>query len=112
MLLPVVAAAAALSVGAVPARVLRVIDGDTIVAAALAQSPTTIRLLGIDCPETHANEKCLCEEREGRGLCREQLPDGARAKVRAEQLLEDPLISLEPKYAGARFALNPYGRTL
>jgi hypothetical protein len=34
MLLPVLAVAAVLSVGAVPARVRRVIDGDTIVAAA------------------------------------------------------------------------------
>jgi micrococcal nuclease len=66
------------------ARVVRVIDGDTLVVQTLS-STEKVRLLGIDCPETHVNQKCrsegTCWDRE-RGLAAAEfagrlLPTGA-----------------------------------
>ena len=106
------AAVVALTPGARPARIVRVIDGDTVVVAGASLAPMKIRLLGIDCPETHANEKCLRDERDGRGSCRDQLPRGALAKARAFQLLERRSVYLEPRYPGRDFELDPYNRVL
>jgi endonuclease YncB( thermonuclease family) len=112
LVIALAAAVVTLTPGARPARIVRVIDGDTVVVAGANLAPTKIRLLGIDCPETHANEKCLRDERDGRGSCRDQLPLGALAKTRAVQLLERRSVYLEPKYPGRDFELDPYNRVL
>ena len=105
-------AIASLTPGARPARVVRIIDGDTVVVANTSLPPTKVRLLGIDCPETHANEKCLRDEQDGRGACRDQLPRGALAASRARELLDHQSVYLEPKYPGRDFELDPYRRVL
>jgi micrococcal nuclease len=88
--------------------IARVVDGDTIILA----GPLTVRVLGIDCPETHANAKCFRDEREGLGDCRANLPRGRRAAARARELLADGAVVLEPAKPGAQLARDRYGRTL
>jgi micrococcal nuclease len=112
LVIALAAAIVSLTPGARPARIVRVIDGDTVVVAGANLGPTKVRLLGIDCPETHANEKCLRDERDGRGSCRDQLPRGALAKTRALQLLAGRSVYLEPRYPGRAFELDPYNRLL
>jgi micrococcal nuclease len=69
-------------------RVVRVIDGDTLVIQT-AYGADKVRLLGIDCPETRVNRKCrveaTCWDRE-RGLDAAEtaswlLPEGAVVMV-------------------------------
>lgn len=101
---------AALTLGT-PAHVLRIIDGDTIVVAS-PRGPTTVRILGIDCPESHANAKCRRDGLAGRASCAEQVPAGRRATARAHELLDGRDVTLEARSPGAHLALDRYGRTL
>lgn len=100
----------------IAARVVRVVDGDTLVAAIDGRRPPVrVRVLGIDCPESKHNDKCVREEKQGRGLCRDQLARGLRATQAARQLLVDDqqTVYLEPEYPGGRlFAKDRYGRLL
>ena len=62
-----------------------VVDGDTISLHCESDLPKTkksIRLMGIDCPESKANQKCLRE-----GDCADQIPKGKKAKARLSELL-------------------------
>lgn len=103
---------AALALGTpAPAHVLRIIDGDTIVVASPSGS-TTVRILGIDCPESHANAKCRRDGLAGRASCAEQVPAGRRATARAHELLDGRDVTLEPRSPGAALALDRYGRTI
>lgn len=102
------ALAALLAARPAPTPVVRVIDGDTLVVA----GPRTIRVLGIDCPETHANPKCWRDERAGLGDCRASLPRGRAASARARELLTAGVVTLEPPRAGADLARDRYGREL
>jgi micrococcal nuclease len=95
---------------AAPTPVARVVDGDTIVLA--SSPPLTVRVLGIDCPEAHANAKCFRDEREGMGECRAGLPRGRTAAARARELLAGGAVTLEPAKPGAKLAHDRYGRTL
>lgn len=90
--------------------VTRVVDGDTIVLA--SSPPLTVRVLGIDCPEAHANAKCFRDERAGMGDCRAGLPRGRAAAGRARELLASGAVTLEPGKPGAHLARDRYGRTL
>lgn len=62
------------------ARVVAVVDGDTLHVALVTGGEERIRLLGIDCPESRRNQKC---EREG--SCAD-VPRGLEAKARAREL--------------------------
>jgi micrococcal nuclease len=76
------------------ARVVRVLDGDTIVAVAGARE-IHVRLIGIDTPELHASEKLDRDAaRSGRPVEAIQA-DGARARDAAEQLLRGRTVRLE-----------------
>lgn len=76
------------------AYVEKVVDGDTLTVRVDGQR-VKIRVLGIDCPESHANEKCARDGREGRRGCREQVPLGRQAAQRAAQLLKHRTVTLE-----------------
>lgn len=93
-----------------PVPVARVIDGDTLVVA--SSPPVTVRVLGIDCPELHANAKCFRDEREGLGDCRAGLPRGRAAATRARELVAGAAVTLEPARPGVELARDRYGRTL
>ena len=70
----------------------------------------TLRLLGVDCPETHVNDKCARDEAAGHRSCEEQIPLGLKAKVRAQALLANQRVSLEPGDGG--FEWDVYDRLL
>lgn len=63
----------------------RVKDGDTVslsCGSKFNKEIKTVRLLGIDCPETSRNAKCRKE-----ADCEEQIPKGLKAKARMKELL-------------------------
>ena len=62
-------------------KVHRIIDADTIQIIDSNREIRTVRLLGIDCPETSRNTKCRKESD-----CEEQIPKGLKAKARAKEL--------------------------
>lgn len=76
------------------AYVEKVVDGDTLTVRVDGRR-VKIRVLGIDCPESHPNEKCARDGREGRRGCREQVPLGRQAARRAAQLLKHRTVTLE-----------------
>jgi micrococcal nuclease len=88
------------------AYVEKVVDGDTLTVRVDGQR-VKIRVLGIDCPESHANEKCARDGRAGRRGCREQVPLGRQAARRAAQLLKHRTVTLE-----GPTKTDLYGRTL
>lgn len=90
--------------------VVRVIDGDTLVV--VDDGVRTVRVLGIDCPEAHANAKCWRDEEMGHGACLANLPLGRAAAARARELLVGQLVTLEPSVPGAKLLRDRYGRTL
>lgn len=91
--------------------VLRVIDGDTFVVSADPR-PLTIRVLGIDCPESHRNAKCERDGAHGGATCADQVPRGQAAAARARELLGGRDVILEPRAPGEPIAHDRYGRTL
>jgi micrococcal nuclease len=78
--------------GAERVRVLRVIDGDTLVA----EDGRSVRLLGIDTPETHNPSM------------RGPQPLGEAATARLTEMVEGKVVALEPDVADA----DHYGRAL
>lgn len=65
--------------------VRKVVDGDTIKIVCDGEIPAkvrSIRLMGIDCPESAVNQKCIRE-----GDCASQIPKGKVAKERLSQLI-------------------------
>lgn len=79
-----------------PAEVVSVVDGDTV-KVDLGGITTTIRIIGIDTPETvHPREPVQCF--------------GAEASLRAGELLEGETVGVE--YDGTQGRLDRYGRTL
>ena len=91
------------------AQVVRVVDGDTIRIAAGPGQTTAIRVLGIDCPESEANQKCVRDGRAGRLSCAQQVPLGIEASRRAAALLEGARVVLE---CDGRCRKGGYGRDL
>jgi micrococcal nuclease len=79
-----------------PARVLRIVDGDTVVLA-IADRPVTIRLIGVDTPETVHPQKPV--ERFGR-----------EASAFLNALIGGKLVRLAYEPGPSR--LDKYGRTL
>ncbi len=71
------------------ARVLRVVDGDTVVLTGFGKT----RLIGIDTPEVHGRDECFGAE--ASSFVKRALPPGRRVRV---------TVGLEPR--------DRYGRTL
>ncbi|WP_199173952.1 thermonuclease family protein [Brachybacterium sp. UMB0905] len=70
--------------------VVRVIDGDTIVAL-VAGEETTIRLLNIDTPETkHPGQPVQCLGPEATAFLTDRLPEGTKIQLEYDQEREDP----------------------
>lgn len=67
----------------------KVVDGDTIKAECSGKI-RTVRLLGIDCPESSNNQKCRRE-----GNCDEQIPNGIIAKNNLKELLKKEKIQID-----------------
>lgn len=79
-----------------PAEVVAVVDGDTV-KVDLGGITTSIRIIGIDTPETvHPNKPVQCF--------------GPEASQRASELLEGQTVGVE--YDGSQGRLDRYGRTL
>jgi endonuclease YncB( thermonuclease family) len=89
------------------AYVEKVVDGDTLKVRVDGGLRVTVRVLGIDCPESHANEKCARDGRQGRKGCAEQVPLGLEASRRAAALLKHRTVTLE-----GPTKRDLYGRTL
>lgn len=85
----------------------KVVDGDTLKVRLDGGQRVTIRVLGIDCPESHANAKCARDGRQGRKGCAEQVPMGLKASRRAAALLKHQAVTLE-----GPTKTDLYGRTL
>jgi len=79
------------------AHVDKVIDGDTIKVRLLpgGDEKLTVRLMGIDCPESHKNRKCQRDGKQGRKGCDWQVPRGLKAAKRAAKLLKQQTVTLE-----------------
>jgi endonuclease YncB( thermonuclease family) len=92
------------------ARVERVVDGDTVEVRLLdGGGRLTVRLLGIDCPESRPNDKCRRAGRRGGRGCDWQVPRGRRAGRMAREILERRRVRLE---CGRRCRRGGYGRAL
>ena len=93
------------------AYVEKISDGDTIKVRLLPEGSEklTIRILGIDCPESHKNAKCKRDGKAGRKGCDWQVPRGLKASKRAAELLKQQAVILE--YDG-KCEAGRYGRAL
>jgi endonuclease YncB( thermonuclease family) len=91
----------------------KVVDGDTLEVRVPAADGkrVDVRLLGIDCPESHKNPKCRRQGRSGGPGCAEQIPRGLKASRAAADLVKHETVRLE---AGEGGDLNRghYGRIL
>ena len=93
------------------AYVEKVVDGDTIKVRVLNQGNKihTIRITGIDCPESHKNKKCKRDGQQGRRGCDWQVPRGLEASRGAAKLLKHKTVTLE---CGGKCKKGGYGRHL
>lgn len=96
------------------AYVQKVLDGDTLQVRPLGveSEQLRIRVLGIDCPESHKNPKCRREGEEGGESCEEQIPDGLRAARRVSELIDEEVVRLESGEEDGSFETGGYGRVL
>lgn len=94
--------------------VTKIADGDTFTACLLPNKEGSIRIrvLGIDCPESHANAKCKRDEKKGKPSCEQQIPLGKKATARARRLLYDQVVSLESPKGTGQFERDNFGRWL
>lgn len=92
----------------------KVLDGDTLLVRVLsdASKKVRVRVLGIDCPESHKNPKCRREGRSGGATCEEQIPKGRKAAGRAAELVKHEVVRLESKGGEGEFGRGGYGRLL
>ena len=92
------------------AHLVRVVDGDTLVVKdglSTDEKPITVRVLGIDCPESHSNQKCKKEGASGGETCAVQIPKGLVAAGEMKKRLGNGQLALE-EVRGP----DLYGRTL
>lgn len=95
------------------AYVEKVMDGDTIGVRLLSDSSRVkVRILGIDCPESHKNAKCDRDGKAGRQGCAEQVPLGLNAAKRAAELLKGVVVTLEAGSKDGKLKKDRYGRFL
>ena len=86
--------------------VKRIVDGDTLhVRSADGKTEETIRILGIDCPESRKNTKCQAD-----ADCDAQVVRGKRATKRAKALLQKQTVVLTTWRAA--FEKDRHQRTL
>ena len=93
------------------AYVEKVVDGDTVKVRLLDGGPglTTVRVLGIDCPESHVNPKCERDGKSGRRGCDWQVPRGREAARKAAGMLKHRTVVLQ---CGGRCRRGRFGRAL
>jgi endonuclease YncB( thermonuclease family) len=85
-------------------------DGDTIKVRLLPSGEKqTVRIQGIDCPESHVNAKCKRGPKEGRHDCAWQVPRGLKASKRAAELMKQKTVYLE---CAGKCTKVRYGRDL
>lgn len=96
------------------AYVAGVVDGDTINVFLLPEKNKLIkiRILGINCPESNWNEKCVKDGKAGGMNCAQQIPLGKKAKSRAKELLAKKIIYLESEKGDGEFRRDIYKRRL
>jgi len=113
LLAPTVAAAQSCAMprkpnGLVPASVVRVVDGDTLVVRLGDGRSTRVRLIGIDTPELHPSDKLRRDaQRSGQDAAAIQAL-GARASAFTKKHLAGRQVEMERDTT----ALDRYGRTL
>ena len=91
-------------------RVVKIVDGDTVKVRLDENAQlVTVRLRGIDCPESRHNNKCERDGKAGRRGCAWQVPRGKRATKMAEQILARRKVTLE---CGGKCSRGGYGREL
>jgi micrococcal nuclease len=73
----------------------KVVDGDTLRVRLPQGKKLTVRILGIDCPETHRNDKCEKDARRGRPTCEQQIPWGRKATQAARGLIAGKEVILQ-----------------
>ncbi len=92
------------------AEVARVVDGDTLVVRLVdGGAKATVRVLGIDCPESRWNNKCERDGNQGRHGCKWQVPRGLAASRMAKQILRGRIVRLA---CGKKCGRGGYGRAL
>lgn len=92
------------------AEVARVVDGDTVVVRLVdGGAKVTVRLKGIDCPESRWNNKCERDAEQGRQGCKWQVPRGQAASRMAKQILRGRIVRLA---CGKKCGRGGYGRAL
>jgi len=93
----------------------KVLDGDTLLvrpAEKAGGERVRIRVLGIDCPESHKNPKCRRQGRQGGPGCEEQIPRGKKAAEKVAELIKHEVVRLESKGGDGEFGTGGYDRTL
>ena len=96
----------------VAAYVEKVVDGDTLEVRLIGEKGAPrkrVRLLGLDCPESHDNRKCASEGRRGLMSCDEQVPLGVAAGKAAAAIVKQQKVSLR---ADGPDREDRYGRLL
>jgi micrococcal nuclease len=93
-------------------RVLSVADGDTFTLAVGGDDKVTVRLRGVDCPESKENDKCARDGAQGRLGCAEQVPLGKRATKVARTVLAGQTVTLESGSDSVQIDGDMYGRVL
>jgi endonuclease YncB( thermonuclease family) len=88
----------------------KVVDGDTLrVRLTPGGGKLTVRILGIDCPETHHNDKCEKDHKRGRPSCQQQIPWGRKATQAARGLIAGKKVILQ---CPGECTNGEYGRAL
>ena len=92
----------------------KVLDGDTLEVRRPKEggAEVRVRILGIDCPESHKNPKCRRQGKNGGPDCSEQIPRGLEAARRAAELVKHETVRLESKKGDGDFGRGGYGRLL
>lgn len=85
----------------------KVVDGDTFKVRGADGNSFRIRVRGVDCPESHRNDKCERDGQQGRKGCDEQIPLGLEAARIAAKLAKHKQVILE-----GPISLDRYGRVL
>ncbi len=93
----------------------KVLDGDTLVVRPVVEREgerIRIRILGIDCPESHKNPKCMRQGRQGGPDCEEQIPRGKKAGRHVAELIKHETVRLESGEDDEKFDRGGYDRIL
>ena len=92
----------------------KVLDGDTLVVRPTEGSSDRlrIRILGIDCPESHENPKCRRQGRRGGPSCEEQIPRGLKAAKKVAELIKHQVVEVESEEGDGEFERGGYDRVL